>query len=285
MDYFSDKITFVIFTYNEEKRIERVIKNLCQFGQVLIADNKSTDRTVEIAEKYGCKIYVRPESCTYVESQQMMDALASVIDTPWLYWGFADEMLDLATLIKINEVIESGEYDAISIDRKNYFWGQFCYDAYSARTNKIFKVGALDFSDNKIHGFGKLSSPDLKIFQLPDIYFVHHFISNTIESYLNTINRYTNVEAGYNVKSRNRILSILRSFTEGYVRQYFINRGYRAGTAGLALVSIQIMYSIVKTLKTDERKLELTSVEIEKCNDVHRDRIISNLSFEDKKKA
>ena len=36
-----NNITFVIFTYNEEKRIERVIKNLKDYGTVLIADNKS----------------------------------------------------------------------------------------------------------------------------------------------------------------------------------------------------------------------------------------------------
>ncbi|OAQ38796.1 hypothetical protein A5893_12160 [Pedobacter psychrophilus] len=52
-------ITFVIFTYNEEDRIERVIKNLKNYGKVLLADNNSTDKTHEIAHKYDCEIFLR----------------------------------------------------------------------------------------------------------------------------------------------------------------------------------------------------------------------------------
>ena len=98
-------ITFVIFTFNEEARIENVIKNFKNFGKILIADNKSTDRTVEIANQYGCDVYTRQKHYNYVENQELVDLLYKEISTDWIYWGFADEMLELDALKKISEII------------------------------------------------------------------------------------------------------------------------------------------------------------------------------------
>ena len=51
-----NNITFVIFTYNEEKRIEYPIRNFINYGNVIIIDNFSTDKTKEIAEKLWAKV-------------------------------------------------------------------------------------------------------------------------------------------------------------------------------------------------------------------------------------
>ena len=59
---------------------------------------------------------------------------------------------------------------------------------YHSRTNKIFKRGSIDFRKNEIHGMGTPIVEKNKIYYLDDKYFVHHFISNTINSYLNIIN-------------------------------------------------------------------------------------------------
>lgn len=57
------KISVIIPTYNGQRTIERAIVSvLRQWSpdisiQILICDDCSTDRTIEIAEKYGCKIF------------------------------------------------------------------------------------------------------------------------------------------------------------------------------------------------------------------------------------
>ncbi|MGJ0300974.1 glycosyltransferase [Aliarcobacter cryaerophilus] len=269
-----NNITFVIFTYNEEKRIERVIKNLKDYGTVLIADNQSTDRTQEIAKEYGCDIYIRTEKFEFVESQEMMDKLSPVIKTDWLYWGFADEMLDIETLDEIIKIIATNNYDIISIDRKNYYHGKFCYDAFASRTNKIFKKGAIDFSNNVIHGFGKATVKEEKIYNLPDNMFVHHFISNTVQSYLNTINRYTETELKFSHKDRGPLFHLVLQPIRTFLVHFIIKKGYKAGFAGWNLTFIQIFYYIVKYIKISEQKNKLTAVEIEKRNDVFRDVIL-----------
>jgi glycosyltransferase involved in cell wall biosynthesis len=46
-----NNITFVLFAYNEEKRIEYPIRNFIKYGEVIVIDNFSTDKTKKVAEQ------------------------------------------------------------------------------------------------------------------------------------------------------------------------------------------------------------------------------------------
>ena len=49
-----DKILVVIFTYNEEDKISLVLRKVCErFKNVLVVDNNSTDKTIEIVKKFS----------------------------------------------------------------------------------------------------------------------------------------------------------------------------------------------------------------------------------------
>ena len=270
-------ITFVIFTFNEESRIEAVIKNFISFGKILIADNKSTDRTIEIAKQYGCDIYLREKHYDFVENQELVDSLYPEISTDWLYWGFADEMLESKTINKILDIIRANQFDIINIDRKNYFYGDFCYDIYSSRTNKIFKKGTIDFKDNKIHGFGKSTVSNERICMLDDKYFVHHFISNNAASYLNVINRYTESEESIIHKKYDSIWYSILLFLKNILVNYFFKKGYKTGFSAIVLIELMIFYSIIKNIKMHEKLKELTPISIEEKNNIHRKSIIDNL--------
>ncbi|WP_431196234.1 glycosyltransferase, partial [Maribacter dokdonensis] len=51
-------ISTIILTYNEEQHIERCIKNAQQFSEsIYLIDSFSSDRTIEIAESLGAKVY------------------------------------------------------------------------------------------------------------------------------------------------------------------------------------------------------------------------------------
>ena len=48
--------TVGIITLNNEATLERTLKSLRNFEEIIICDGNSTDKTVEIAKKYGCKV-------------------------------------------------------------------------------------------------------------------------------------------------------------------------------------------------------------------------------------
>lgn len=270
-----NQITFVIFTYNEEKRIENVIKDLKDFGSILLADDGSTDSTIEIANKYGCSIYRREDfGYGYVENQPLVNRIYELVETDWIYWGFADEMLDKEALKAIKEVVSKCKYKIINIDRKNYFMGRFCYNMFHSRTNKCFTKGSIDFSENKIHGFGKELVSKEHIYVLPSKYFVHHFISNNTSSYINVINRYTEEDTERACSTSWMLFGFsIYFFLRLFCKNYLIGKGFKAGVEGGIFFLLMYFYSIVKLIKNVERVKGVTKATIlnknkEKCEKI-----------------
>jgi len=186
---FSKQITFVLFMFNEEARIERAVRNFLPYGHVLVVDNHSTDRTVEIARELGAEVLMH-KNPGWVEDEHTTSVVKMAVRTPWLYWGFSDEIVDRPTMEAMLAAVEGGKCSIVNIARKNYYYGEFTHDAYRNTQTRAFKKEAVDFRGNVIHGFGIPTVPESDICQLdPDKYFVHHFISNTAKSYMGSLDR------------------------------------------------------------------------------------------------
>jgi glycosyltransferase involved in cell wall biosynthesis len=275
MAEFSKDLTFVVFTFNEEKRIERVIKNFMKFGSILIVDNESTDSTLDIAKEYNCEVLVN-KNMGWVEDEVTTSRVKKVVKTEWIYWAFADEMIDFSTVEAIYSAINTGKYDVINISRKNYYYGHFCFDAFADRMNRIFKKEAIDFTGNKIHGFGTVTVEKEKILYLPDSHFVHHFISNTAESYLNVINRYTSIDADSDKKFRG-VSRMMLGAAKIFLVNIIIRGGYKSMPSAFFLVLNMIYYSWVANMKAYEKMNNLGRSEIEEKNNRYRDSILNTL--------
>jgi glycosyltransferase involved in cell wall biosynthesis len=274
MSTVSSDITFVLFTFNEEQRIERVIQNFVKFGRVLLVDNESTDRTVEIAVRYGCDILIN-KNAGWVEDEGTTTRVKAAVQTDWIYWGFADEMVGAETMEAIIFAVSSGKYDIVNLARKNYYYGEFCHDAFIARMHRVFRKDSIDFTGNKIHLFGRVV-PGTRIHELPSEYFVHHFISNTAKSYLQVMDRYTDVESTED-RPEPSMLRLILSGGKMIARNLLFSRGYRAGTAGYFLIAQMLYYQWLSAMKLYEKKTSLDRGAIELKNDVFRDQILRSL--------
>jgi glycosyltransferase involved in cell wall biosynthesis len=267
-------ITFVIFTFNEEQRIERVILNFVRFGRVLLVDNESTDRTLEIAMQYGCDVLIN-KNAGWVEDELTTARVKAAVQSEWIYWGFADEMVGAETMDAILFAVNSGKCDIVNIARKNYYYGEFCHDAFAARTNRVFRKDSIDFTGNKIHLFGRVD-PKARIHELPLEHYVHHFISNTAKSYLHAMDGYTDVES----TEDRPVLSMVRLILSGgkmIVGNLLFRRGYQAGTPGYFLVAQMVYYQWLSAMKLYEKQALLDRGAIELKNDVFRDQILQSL--------
>lgn len=85
-------ISVIILTYNEEIHIERCLNNAKRYAKdIFIVDSFSTDKTVEIAEKMGAKVY---KHAWENYSKQFNWGLQNLpITTEWVWRQDADEYL------------------------------------------------------------------------------------------------------------------------------------------------------------------------------------------------
>lgn len=272
---FSDQITFVIFTFNEEVRIERAVRNLVGAGRVLVVDNHSVDSTREIAERHGATVLMH-RNPGWVEDEHTVSVVKAAVRTPWIYWGFADEMLDQVTLDAVVEAVDAGTCDIVGIVRKNYYYGAFCHDAASGPTNRAFRKEAIDFTGNQIHHFGKPAVPESRILLLDDKrHFVHHFISNTAKTYLRSMDGYTDIESRRDrpLGAGRTLMRMLKTFVNNYV----LRKGYKAGLPGLYMVIQSVYYEALVNMKRYETAHQLSFDTIEVANNQARDRILAEL--------
>ncbi|TDT46725.1 glycosyltransferase involved in cell wall biosynthesis [Maribacter spongiicola] len=116
-------ISTIILTYNEEKHIERCIKNALKFSEsVYLVDSFSTDRTVEIAESLGAKVYQNKwENNHAIQFNWGLENLP--ITTEWVFRLDADEYLTESLIDEINSKILflENEITGIVFERKMYF--------------------------------------------------------------------------------------------------------------------------------------------------------------------
>ncbi|WP_291963524.1 glycosyltransferase family 2 protein, partial [Maribacter sp.] len=137
----------IILTYNEEQHIERCIKNAQQFSEsIFLVDSFSSDRTIEIAESLGAKVYQNKWENNY--AKQFNWGLEHLpITTEWVFRLDADEYLTDELILEINNKIPHLEpnISGVVFERKMFF------------LNKLMTKGMLQMNMLRLfklhHGF------------------------------------------------------------------------------------------------------------------------------------
>ncbi|MEP2058443.1 MAG: glycosyltransferase family 2 protein [Maribacter litoralis] len=116
-------ISTIILTYNEEQHIERCIKNAQRFSEsIFLVDSYSSDKTVEVAESLGAKVYQNKWENNY--AKQFNWGLENLpITTEWVFRLDADEYLMNDLILEIKNKIPQLERDisGVVFERKMYF--------------------------------------------------------------------------------------------------------------------------------------------------------------------
>lgn len=262
----NQKITFLVFTYNEERRLEYYLRCIQGWGNIVVIDNHSTDRTREIASQYTDQIYTF-KNPGYVENAETMDFALSKVATPWVYLGYVDELLPRPLLEQLTRIAQEERYRIVEIYRKNFVYGQEVFN-YGKHHLRLFHPDAVDFTNNVVHKMGKFLVSRDQIFQMPasDQTSLWHFSSYNTSRLELAHNRYAELEA----KQRHEMLcqkfSGIRAIWKllsSFMGTYFLLGGFRGGWPGL-FVSIQIAYfkfSIEARLWEFDHGVTLESIE------------------------
>jgi len=248
------KISAVINTWNEEENIGRCLKSIKDFAdEIVVVDMKSEDKTVEIAKKFGVKIFTHKQTL-YVEParnfalRQAQGKHILVID--------ADEVLPQSLAKRLKKIAEGDEIDYVEIPRKNIIFGKWIeYSLWWPDYNiRFFRKGKVKWSD-KIHAPPKAEGLRKKLPANQENAIIHHHYQN-VSQYVERLNRYTNIQAenliigGYKFKWPD----LLRKPTDEFLSRFFAGQGYKDGLHGLTLAFLQAFSELILYLKVWEKE-------------------------------
>ena len=261
----SNNITFVIFTYNEEKRAEHIIRNFIKYGDALLLDDGSTDRTKEIAERMGAKIILRPKM-KVAEDQGMIDFIKQNIKTDWIFWGQTDSLLPKSLLEKMVEISRQNKIKYVQMPIYTYLWGDIKNVMQKGYSPRFFMIDHVDFTDNRMHGMGKFLGTKDEIMVLPSKkeYAIHHYSSYNLKKFISSHLTYAETEARERFQDGRRfnfprmLISMVRYF---YI---YIKSGFRSGALGFLVAMSYSFFRFMMFFQLYELEHGITIEDVEK---------------------
>lgn len=239
------KISGLVITYNEEKYIEKCIKTLFKIcDEVIIIDSNSKDKTVEIAESLGAKVYLQK---FLGDGPQRIHGL-QFCSHDWIYNPDADEFLDNDAEIWIkSEEFLNNEYDGYEFRRRNFLGedeiGFACwYPDYACR---FFNKNTASPSTSIVHQ--KIIGNNIKRVNVHLI----HFGWDNFHQIIAKKNQYTDWQTDQFIEINKKVNSFT-PFTHGFAaffQCYFLKKGIFNGLDGFTFSLIQSFFSYMKYAK------------------------------------
>jgi len=233
------KISVAIATFNEEKNLSRCLDSVKDWiDEIVIVDGGSTDRTVEIAKRYGARVIITNNPPIFhINKQKAIDACSG----DWILQLDADEVVTKELRSEILDTICHPELDsgsqtikipkqvrndvnclnskivAYAIPRKNFFLGRWLKKGgqYPDYVIRFFRRGKAYLPCKSVH-------EQMEVKGKVD-YFkgdLLHFTAPTFSRYLTNADRYTSLLAG-EIKDREK-----KNYLFDFINYMFIKPAY-----------------------------------------------------------
>lgn len=247
------KISAIVNTFNEEKNIERIIKNVKWVDEVIVCDMYSEDKTVEVAKKMGAKV-------VYHQKEEFVELARNFAITKasneWILVLDPDEEIPESLKDRLIEIVSKMEQiDYVRIPRKNIIFGHWMkasrwWPDYNIR---FFKKGKVLWGD-EIHRPPKTEGQELDLPAEESLAIIHHNYQ-TISQFIIRMNRYTAVEAKHLIKQKYQFKwsDLIEKPLSEFLSRFFAGKGYQDGLHGLALSFLQAFSFLVVYLKVWEQ--------------------------------
>ncbi|MBW2646414.1 MAG: glycosyltransferase [Deltaproteobacteria bacterium] len=133
----SPRISLCMIVKDEEKFLPQCLNSVKDYvDEMIIVDTGSTDRTVEIAESYGARIYHHPWGNNFSKHRNQSISYAT---GDWLLILDADEEIDKATGLLLKKAVRQTDAVSISVIVRSYLEeGSYYNESISPR---LFKNG------------------------------------------------------------------------------------------------------------------------------------------------
>lgn len=241
------RLSAVIITKNEEENISGCLKNLNFSDEIILIDNNSEDKTVQIAQRLGAKAYqVSGLDFSYLRNMGKEKAKGE-----WILYIDADERVTEILASEIKEVIaKEADLSAYYIFRKNYFFGE--------SWPGIEKIIRLIRKDALLGWQGSLHESPIVSGEVGELKsLLLHYTHNNLTLMIKKTNEWSEIEAQLRYKNNHpRIVwwRFFRVMISAFWFSYIKGEGWRMGTVGLIEGIYQAFSSFITYAKLWEKQ-------------------------------
>jgi len=243
-------LSVVIITKNEERNMHDCLKSVVDWvDEIVIVDDESTDKTVEIAKGYGAKIYHRKMDNEGIHRNW---AYAQA-KNEWVLSLDADEMISPELRDEIVATLPNTDVQAFDMPLRNYigkYWVRYS-GWYPAGKLRMFMKSRFKYEEVGVH---------------PKVFLdgkTGHFTKDIVhkgypdfEHFLQSLNRQTTLEAEKWIQTGRTMplhVAVWRA-VDRFFRSFIGKKGYKDGFVGFMIAYYASLYQVIAYAKYWERK-------------------------------
>jgi glycosyltransferase involved in cell wall biosynthesis len=241
------RVACVVITKNEEANIQDCLRSAQWANELIVIDAESRDRTVDLAQECGAKVFVRPWPGFGLQKNFGMEQTSS----DWILILDADERVteDLrGEVLACLDRWRPGAPVAYRIPRRNIFYGAWVrgggvYPDYQVR---LFRRGVAQYNDVAVHenlivdgAIGTLAGH------------LDHYTERRIQDHFKKFGLYTTLAAQEKAKRVQTVgwTDLVFRPLVVWAKSYVLKQGFRDGVRGIILSVFASMYTFVKYAK------------------------------------
>lgn len=249
-----NKISAIIITLNEEKKIERCLKSLVEVSdEIIVVDSFSTDKTREICEKYNVK-FIEQEFLGYRDQKNFAMNLSS---HDYVVSLDADEELSEDLKNVILEYKNKGlEFDAYYFNRLNNFGGKWIKygEWYPDSKIRLWNRKKGEWGGQNVHETVKMQKNATILRLKADL--LHYPYQNIIE-YNRQFMNFAKIwaEEKFSKGKNASLYSAIFHSAIKFFRGYFIKLGFLDGFYGFVIAKSSAHYTFMKYAELRELNL------------------------------
>ncbi len=220
-------LTAIVITKNEEERIGACLQSLAWANEIIVVDNGSTDKTLDIVKRHDL-ITLEAKGKDFSSIREMGLQQAS---SDWVLYIDADEKVSTALAKEIEHVVSSykpADYIGYFITRDTYYLGY--HWPYQDKVERLFLKSALHGWHGSLHET-PIYMGDVGKLQHPLVHMTHR----TLEEMLTKTNEWSKTEALLRYQIHHPPVvwwRLIRVMVTGFMRSFFIQGGWKAGVVG-----------------------------------------------------
>ena len=235
-------ISVVVLTKNEEKNIVDCLESLSWCDEMVVIDDNSEDRTLEVAKKMGAKVFARSLNSDF--SAQRNYGLEKA-NGDWVLFVDVDERVSSSLREEIIQLTNNpiNQCDGFYIKRNDFMWGK------ELKYGEVVNIWLLRLAKKnsgkwtgKVHEEWKTKG---KIGRLRN--FIIHYPHSTISEFLRDVNFYTDLRSKelFEKGVRSDFISILFYPSAKFLSNYFLKLGFLDGMQGLVFAIMMSFHSFL----------------------------------------
>lgn len=235
-------ISAVVLTKNEEKNITDCLTSLSWCDEVIVIDDQSTDKTVELAHRKGARIFVRALNHDFSEQRNYGLKKAK---GEWVLFVDSDELVSSALWYEIMQYTNDpiAQFAGFYLKRTDFIWGKQLKHGETGNI-KLLRLAKKNSGlwKGRVHEVWEV--PGKKgVLENPLIHYPHA----TVKDFLRDINYYTDLRSKelFDKKMPIGWWSIVIFPSGKFIYNYILKRGIMDGAQGLVFAMLMSFHSFL----------------------------------------